>query len=109
MHAFPYPPIKDFFQTRGYKVIFLLRDPRDHLLSVLFYILNVGWQYEQLRTDFPFGQLSIDEQIEEMITGQRYGICVPKEFIWNRLPWMNLQSPPSFTAYFENLVGIKGG
>src|SRR6476620_4825749 len=34
MHAFPDPQLIKIFQNRGYKVIFLLRDPRDHLISV---------------------------------------------------------------------------
>lgn len=109
MHAFPYRHIVEFFESRGYKVIFQLRDPRDQLLSVLNYIRDFRWEYGPLRMDFPFGELSFDEQIDEMITGQRFGICVPKEFISKRLAWMNLENTPCFTTRFERLVGAKGG
>lgn len=109
MHAFPEPHLIDVFKERGYKVIFLLRDPRDHLISVLFYIRERHWEYGQLRTDYPFGNLSFNDQIEEMITAEKYGICVPEEFLWKRLPWALLKEPAVYTTYFEKLVGEKGG
>ncbi len=106
MHAFPEPHIVKVFQEGGYKVIFLLRDPRDQLISILFYIRERHWEYRTLRMDFPFGLLSFEEQIEEMITGEKYGVQVPYDFFKLRLPWMSFED--SYTTYFENLVGEKG-
>lgn len=109
MHAFPKPYIIDIFKQRGYKIIFLLRDPRDQLISILFYIRDYHWEYENLRMDYPFGELSFEEQIEEMITGEKYGVQVPVDFTEKRLGWMEIDSPLVYTIYFENLVGEKGG
>ena len=108
MHAFPESNIMEILKTRGYKVIYLLRDPRDQLISVLFYILDRHWEYGPLRLDYPFGELSFDEKIEDMITGEKCGLTVPGEFIGRRLPWMILQDIPVYTSYFEKLVGPDG-
>lgn len=108
MHAFPETNLIEILKARGYKVIFLLRDPRDQLISVLFYILDRHWEYGPLRLDNSFGQLSFNEKIEDMITGEKSGLTVPGEFIGRRLPWMLLEDPPVYTAYFENLVGPDG-
>lgn len=106
MHAFPEPHILKIFQEGGYKVIFLLRDPRDQLISILFYIRERHWEYKQLRMDFPFGNLSFEDQIEEMITGEKYGVQVPYDFFKYRTSWMSFGNV--YTAYFENLVGERG-
>jgi hypothetical protein len=109
MHAFPDPNLIEIFKNRGYKVVFLLRDPRDQLISVLFYIVDKHWEYGPLRLDYPFGQLTFNEKIEDMITGKKCGLSVPGEFIWRRRPWLLLEDPPVYTARFENLVGEDGG
>lgn len=110
MHAYALPSIMELFRIRGYKVIFLLRDPRDQLISLLFFLRDWGWEYnEALRTSGPFGRLSFDQQVEEMITGEKYGYQVPYEFIIRRLGWVMVENPVSFKTYFENLVGEKGG
>lgn len=109
MHAFPEPNIVEAFKQRGYKVIFLLRDPRDQLISVLYYIHDFRWEYENLRMDYPFGQLSKDEQIEEMITGEKFSIRVPHDFFIRRISWMDMEGLSVCTVRFENLVGEKGG
>lgn len=108
MHAFPEKYIVDLVKKNENKVVFLLRDPRDHLISVLYFIHERHWEYEQLRIDYPFGELTFEEQIEEMITGEKYGVSVPNEFIGKRLPWMHIPQLPAYTAHFENLVGEKG-
>jgi hypothetical protein len=56
-----------------------------------------------------FGTLSIEDQLTEMITGTTFKICIPKEIIGKRIPWMALEQPEVYTAYYENLVGPKGG
>lgn len=109
MHAFPEPHIVDAFKQRGYKVIFLLRDPRDQLISVLYYIHDCRWEYENLRMDYPFGKLNFDEKIEEMITGEKFGIRVPHDFFIRRIPWMDMEGLSVYTVRFEKLVGEKGG
>lgn len=96
---------KEALELEGYRIIFLLRDPRDQLISMLFYINDKGWGYKKLNRTLPFGLLAFDDQIEEMITGKLFGTSVPEDFIINRLGWKNT----GLTVYFENLVGEKGG
>lgn len=96
---------KEALELEGYRIVFLLRDPRDQLISMLFYINDKGWGYKKLNRTLPFGLLPFDDQIEEMITGKLFGTSVPEDFIVNRLGWKNT----GLTVYFENLVGEKGG
>lgn len=107
MHAFDHLHIMKCFRKRQYRVIYLLRDPRDQLISMLNYIRDKGWSYGPLRMDMAFGTLTYDQQIEEMITGSRYGLCVPKELFDNRKGWISWVW--ALTVKYEDLVGPKGG
>ena len=107
MHAFYDLSLKRCFHKRNYRVIYLIRDPRDQLISLLQYIRDKGWAYGPLRMDMPFGKLSYDQQIEEMITGSRYGVCVPKTFFDKRKGWIAWNW--ALTVKYEDLVGPKGG
>lgn len=107
MHAVYHKHIMRCFSKRDYRVFYLLRDPRDQLISMLNYIRNKGWAYGPLRMDYPFGKLSYDQQIEEMITGSRYGISVPHAIFTSRKKWISQKGV--LTVKFEDLVGTKGG
>lgn len=109
VHLFPNAEIIKGLQTRHYKIIFLMRDPRDQLMSTLFYIRDRNWTYRRLDMQKRFGQMALDEQIDEMITGKTFNVCIPREVIGRRLPWMSLERPPVLTVYYENLVGPEGG
>ncbi len=108
MHAFPHEHIINTFRQRGHKVIFLMRDPRDQAISLLFY-LQQGWQYGPITQEHPFRKLSFDEQLLEIITGERFGLPMTKNIIGERIPWMRLKSFFVCTVKFENLVGHEGG
>jgi hypothetical protein len=108
IHATPLWHIVKTFQ-RAHKVIFLMRDPRDQLISMLYYIKEKNWEYYELSNHTIFATLSMDEQIDEMITGRLFGHSVPNEIIKHRMPWMSLPEDFVYTAHFENLVGKKGG
>lgn len=95
-------------KTRKYKVVFMMRDPRDQLMSMYFYIIK-GWEYEKLSKKTRFIEMPFDKQIDEMITGKQLGTCVPKVIVGWKLPWMFLEKPEVYTARYENLVGPKGG
>ena len=60
MHAYPRQHIIDAFKNRSYKILFLMRDPRDQLISILHYIRIWHWEFEDLRMDAPFGELSFE-------------------------------------------------
>lgn len=96
-------------QTRKYKVLFLMRDPRDQLLSMYYYIRDRHWVYNRLSMQTRFAGMSFDHQIDEMITGRQLGTCVPKVLIGWKMPWMFFTRPEVYTAHYENLVGPKGG
>lgn len=96
-------------KTRKYKAIFLMRDPRDQLLSMVNYIREKNWKYEGLCMQSSFARMPFEEQIEEMITGKHLGTCVPRVLIGWKMPWMFLVEPQVLTVRYENLVGPKGG
>lgn len=90
---------------RGYRVIFIIRDPRDQLISVMKWLREGQWPWLQV-SKIP----QIDEQIHELITGARFGwrcfngcfgryYNVAKTVVPNRI----------FTTRFESLVGPHGG
>lgn len=96
-------------RVRKYKVIFLMRDPRDQLVSMYYYIRDRGWIYNMLSMQTRFAGMSFDDQIDEMITGKRFGTSVPNVVVGWKMPWMFVTDPEVYTARYENLVGPKGG
>ncbi len=103
-HNWDQKSLKDLIQ-KGYKVIFMLRDPRDHAISVLNWSYCPNW-------GGPLHILNIadrDERLTELICGSRGGWCC-FNFIKLRLNLLkNLPKQSFYTAKFENLVGPKGG
>lgn len=108
MHALPTAEIINTLQKHSYKVLFLMRDPRDVAVSLLFYI-EKGWQYGPFRLDFPYGLLTLDEKLDELITGARYGLSAVQSIIGKRIPWTQLDPNFVYTVHFEKLVGAEGG
>lgn len=108
MHALPTPEIIDTLRAKHYKVIFLMRDPRDVAVSLLHYI-EKGWAYGPCRNDMAYGKLSLDEKLDELITGSRFGCAAVKEVIGLRIPWLHQDPSFVYSAHFENLVGTAGG
>lgn len=89
----------------GYKMIFVLRDPRDQLVSAYYYIQAGHWWW--LRLPAPVTQ---EQEIEDLITGAIKGCQMTGNLF---LPWeqMSRLLPPSGIYYgrFEKLVGEQGG
>ena len=108
MHARPTPEIISTLQENGYKVIFLMRDPRDVAIS-LFYAIEHGWAYGTLCRGRGYMKLSPEDKIAEIITGKIYRFQALGEIIVSRLPWMQQRPGFVYTARFENLVGPQGG
>lgn len=90
---------------RGYKIIFILRDPRDQLISMMYWMKKGYWN------EFTVSKISdINEQIEELITGERLGWRCYEDCIGYRLAMVQALKPEDvFITSFERLVGPKGG
>lgn len=89
---------------RGYKVIFILRDPRDHAVSVLNWSYCPNWGGPSHILNIP----NREKRLNELIAGNQGWPCY--EFIKSRLN--TLKSLPKHSYYiarFENLVGPQGG
>ncbi len=108
MHANPSKQMIALLKKQNYKVIFLIRDPRDQALSLLHYI-DKGWSLRTLNPKGPYSSLSFNDKLLEIITGNRYGTSGVKHAIGEKLGWMSLESDFVYTVRFENLVGAEGG
>ena len=101
-HNWNYRSLKDL-NKNGYKIIFILRDPRDHAVSVLHWSYCPNWggpKHIQRIID-------ANDRLEELITGSRGWSCY--EFINSRLHLLQLFNPSQYhIVYFENLIGPKG-
>lgn len=102
-HNWDLPTLLQLVQ-RGYKIVFILRDPRDHAISILDWSYKPNW-------GGPEHILKIanrDERLIELIAGTKGWSCY--EFIKNRLKLLTcLPKTSIYIARFENLVGPKGG
>lgn len=95
----------DNLVAKDYKVIFILRDPRDQLISMMHFMRNGNWTW--LKVSQIADQ---NEQIDELITGSRYGFKCYDSCIKGRLASVNhLSSKIVCITRFEKLVGPKGG
>ena len=97
-------------EQRGYKNIFLCRDPRDACVSLIFYLDR--WKgTEKTQRDFfvvpeNWDQLSFDEKLDELITGKN---CLSYIKTWYKrlVPWS--MKSDTLIVRFEDLIGAKGG
>lgn len=105
MHAQPYRNFIDAMRQRGYKVIFLLRDPGDQAVSLLYFIQK-GWHYGPLNTGLPYGLLSFEEQLHEVITGQRFGVSGTLHLMGDFIPWI-YEDPELVCALDLKILSVK--
>ena len=107
-HSLPTKDLIDLLKKNEYKVVFLIRDPRDQMVSLVHY-LESGWEYGPKIDDKHFGPLPFNEKLLEVITGMRYGVSALKDVMGRKLPW--IYQSPDFVhiVRFENLVGAEGG
>ncbi|MBA3815279.1 MAG: sulfotransferase domain-containing protein [Parachlamydiaceae bacterium] len=89
---------------KNYKIIFILRDPRDQLISMMYWMKKGYWN------EFTVSKIDDrSEQIDEMITGNIFGWSCYEGCIGVRMEL--LKSLPAESVYitrFETLVGPKG-
>lgn len=95
----------NFLVKKGVKIIFLLRDPRDQLISMMNWMREGQWNWlkvARIRDQ--------NKQIDELITGSRYGWKCVEDCILERASVVHKLSPDTiYYVYFENLVGVEGG
>ena len=98
-------PVLKTLVAKGYKIIFILRDPRDQLVSMLHWF-KVG-QWNWLAAAHVQDQ---NAQITELITGGQFGWRCYEGCIGGRLARLkHLDKSKVMITYFENLVGKEGG
>ncbi len=110
MPAYPTSNQIKSIKSLGYKVIFLVRDPRDQALSLLFFIDQGEWAFGDLSAEEePYASLSMDDKLHEIITGDRTGFSAMDELFAKYLPWTTQGSQFVLTIRFEDLAGKKAG
>ena len=103
-HHFNGPTLK-LLAKMGYKIIFIVRDLRDQLISVTNWLREGQWRWMPAAK-----MLNIDAQIEELIFGKLYGQrCVDIYFLSYEERLEHVPSRSLCTIRFENLVGEHGG
>jgi Sulfotransferase domain len=110
IHAIPESEQVLSLKSLGCKVIFLIRDPRDQALSLLFFIEERRWYLGPLSLDRePYRSLSFGDKLHEIITGERTGFCGVRKLFQRYLPWAFYGQNFVLTIRFEDLVGEEGG
>jgi sulfotransferase 6B1 len=97
-------------QERGYKNIFLCRDPRDACISLIFYLDRWKGTQKTKRDVFVvpenWDQLSFDDKLHELIAGKSRQSYI-KTWYKPLVQWS--MKPDTLIVKFEDLVGGKGG
>lgn len=110
IHAHPNPEQIKSVKSLGYKVVFLIRDPRDQAISLLFFIEQKHWSLGPLNLDRePYKSLSFNDKLDEIITGSRTGCSGVEKIFARYAPWAWQGPGLVLTIRFEDLVGDEGG
>lgn len=86
------------FKKNNYKHFLICRDPRDKVVSHVYWIYKGGWKQAQL--DNPLRKLPFKKVLEHVIRH------VKRQYD-KFLPWM--RDPSCLSVRFENLIGPQGG
>lgn len=106
-HAPFSPEMETVLKERNSVVFFLIRDPRDWVISVIKHPPISGVDiYGNPIGDKSFLSLDMDQKIHYVIQGTPWYYSAPEVFE-KFLPWM--QSPICCTLRFEALLGPRGG
>lgn len=102
-HSFT-PEMLSALIENNYKIIFILRDPRDQLISMMYWMKKGYWN------EFTVSKIDDrNEQIDELITGSIYGWQCYEGCIGIRMKRLEgLLADSVYITRFESLVGIKG-
>lgn len=90
--------------NKGYKIFFVIRDPRDQLISAIHWLKEGQWYW------LPISKISNPhDQITEAITGEIYGWqSVESCFLSFEKILSGLPSKSIYKVHFEKLVGTHG-
>lgn len=89
---------------KKYKIIFILRDPRDQLISLVHHFKNGQWSWLKVSQ-----MTDPNEQIEELITGSRYKYKAYERSIGGRFAKVEkLSTKIMYVTKFESVVGPQG-
>lgn len=90
--------------NKGYKIIFVVRDPRDQLVSVMNWLKEGQWFWLPIA-----GMANPHDQITEAITGAQYGWqSVESCFLNYEEALSGLPQASIYKVHFEKLVGAQG-
>ncbi len=104
------PELRDMLQRLEYKTVFMIRDPRDVVISNAFYITKLKRHF--LNERFNQDMSTLDERIMACITGlpateSSSGLISIGQRITNYVGWKD--DPDTHLCRFEDLVGANGG
>ncbi len=105
-HVFWTQELEDLVTANGSKMVFMVRDPRDVLLSRLHYVLRLRrhWLHSYLTTQFD----NAADRLRVLINGNAEPLVLSlRTTLEGYRPW--LQRPNVLTVRFEDLVGARGG
>jgi hypothetical protein len=90
--------------NRGYKIIFVIRDPRDQLISAINWIREGQWYW------LPISKISnLHDQITEAITGSQYGWqSVEGNFLSFEQELDGISLKNIYKIHYEKLIGLNG-
>lgn len=107
------PLIHNYLKQKKIKLITVYRDPRDALISHLFYMRSyyeknpsVGRKRDFFKVSANFDQLSFDDQLSALITGTQ-DMMSYLDFYHDRIQWT--LSGKCLGLKYEDLVGEQGG
>jgi len=105
--------LSQFLKSYDHKFIAVIRDPRDALISHVFYMRNFPQNEEgdNTKRDFfvvgsNFDNLTLDEQISSLINGKN-GCMSYIDFYKERIGWA--LNPSHLTVKYEDLLSREGG
>lgn len=90
---------------KGYKIIFVVRDPRDQLISIVNWFREGQWSW------LPASKISnVQDQITELITGATLGWkSVDTCFLSFENKLSGISPRSIYITHFEKLIGPSGG
>jgi hypothetical protein len=90
--------------NKGYKIIFVVRDPRDQLISAVNWLKEGQWFWLSIA-----GMSNPHDQITEAITGAQHGWqSVESCFLSFENTLLGLPPESIYKVHFEKLVGVNG-
>lgn len=106
-HLYWTQELEHLVSADGTAMIFMVRDPRDVLLSRLHYVVGLRrhWMHDYLTTQFD----NPTDRLRALIRGNPAApfVLPLRATLESYLPWT--QSPNVLTVRFEDLVGVRGG